>query len=103
MSHIVLSGEGPACPRCGRPMQIREHDRIRPKQLRKAYYYRRWFYCAHKDQNDNGDVSRIQSFQQRSRTSTPGNPATAATTRLTHLLRAMSISTDSIFSAGDHL
>jgi len=30
-------------------MQIREHDRIRLRQLRRAYYYRRWFYCAHKD------------------------------------------------------
>src|SRR5262245_21482830 len=32
----------------------------------------------------------------------PGSPATAAITRLTHLLCAMSISRDSIFSAGDH-
>jgi hypothetical protein len=30
-------------------MQVREHDRIRPKQLRQPYYYRRWFYCTHKN------------------------------------------------------
>jgi hypothetical protein len=46
---VVTSDKGPACPRCGRPMQIREHDRIRPKQLRQPFYYRRWFRCMHKD------------------------------------------------------
>lgn len=30
-------------------MQIREHDRLRQKQLRQPYYFRRWFYCAHPD------------------------------------------------------
>jgi hypothetical protein len=49
MSFIVISGHGPACRRCGRPMQIREHRRIGPKQLRKQYYYRRWFCCMHRD------------------------------------------------------
>jgi hypothetical protein len=49
MSYIVLSDKGPGCPRCGHPMQVREHDRIRPKELRKPYYYRRWFYCTHKN------------------------------------------------------
>jgi hypothetical protein len=43
MSFIVISRDGPACPRCGRPMQIREHRRIGPKQLR------RWFCCMHRD------------------------------------------------------
>lgn len=46
---LVVAGDGPACPRCGRPMQIREHDCIGPKQLRKRYYYRRWFHCMHGD------------------------------------------------------
>jgi hypothetical protein len=27
-------------------MQVREHRRIGPKQLRQPYYYRRWFYCT---------------------------------------------------------
>ena len=46
-SYIVVSEKGPACPRCGRPMQIREHDCIRAKHLRQPYYYRRWYRCAH--------------------------------------------------------
>src|SRR5262249_33086212 len=46
---VVLDEQGPECSRCGYPMQVREHDRIRAKQLRKAYYYRRWFYCIHKN------------------------------------------------------
>jgi hypothetical protein len=45
---IIIKGRGPGCPRCGRPTQIREHDRIRPKQLRQPFYYERWFYCTHK-------------------------------------------------------
>jgi hypothetical protein len=46
---VVLDEQGPDCPRCGYPMQAREHDRIRAKQLRKAYYYRRGLYCIHKN------------------------------------------------------
>jgi hypothetical protein len=47
--YIIVSGNGPACPRCGRPTQVRRHDRIRPKQLRQPFYYKRWFYCKHND------------------------------------------------------
>jgi hypothetical protein len=49
MSYIVISEAGPACPRCGRPLQVREHGRIRAKQLRQPYYYSRWFCCTHSD------------------------------------------------------
>jgi hypothetical protein len=50
MRHVVvIKEEGPPCPRCGRPMQIREHDRIRAKQLRQPFFYRRWFRCMHDD------------------------------------------------------
>jgi hypothetical protein len=49
MSFIVVSENGPACPRCGRSMQVREHDRLRAKHLRQHFYYRRWFRCTHKD------------------------------------------------------
>jgi hypothetical protein len=45
---VIMTAKGPACPRCGRPMQIREHDRIRAKQLRQPFYYSRWFRCMHK-------------------------------------------------------
>jgi predicted amidophosphoribosyltransferase len=44
---VVLDEEGPGCPRCGRPMQVREHDRIRAKQLHQPYYFQRWYYCTY--------------------------------------------------------
>jgi ABC-type transport system substrate-binding protein len=31
------------------PMQIREHDGVGEKQLRKPFYYLRWFYCLNKN------------------------------------------------------
>jgi hypothetical protein len=43
---IAVEGEGDPCPRCGRPMQIREHCRITEKQLRQPFYYSRWFLCC---------------------------------------------------------
>jgi hypothetical protein len=49
MSFVVVAENGPACPRCGRPMQVREHDRIREKQLQQPFYYSRWFRCMHKN------------------------------------------------------
>jgi hypothetical protein len=47
--YVTVSEDGPPCPRCGRPMQVREHDRIRERQLRQPFYYSRWFRCMHKD------------------------------------------------------
>jgi hypothetical protein len=47
--YVVIPGEGPPCPRCGRPMQIREHERITKKHLRQPYYFSRWFRCMHRD------------------------------------------------------
>jgi hypothetical protein len=47
--YVIASNNGPLCPRCGRPMQVREHDRIRPKQQRQEYYYSQWFYCRHRN------------------------------------------------------
>jgi hypothetical protein len=47
--HVVLSESGPPCPRCRRPMQVREHDLIREKHLRQPYYFKRWFYCRHSE------------------------------------------------------
>jgi hypothetical protein len=49
MTHIVVDNDGPNCPRCKRPMQIREHKRVGEKQLRQPYYYSRWFNCTHQD------------------------------------------------------
>jgi hypothetical protein len=41
----IVGDDGDACPRCGQPTQIREHKSIRPKELRRPFYYSRWFYC----------------------------------------------------------
>lgn len=46
--YVVVSENGPRCPRCGRHMQVREHDRVREKQLRQPYYYSRWYNCSHR-------------------------------------------------------
>ena len=42
---IVVPGDGDPCPRCGKPMQIREYDGIGEKKLR---HYTRWFCCVNK-------------------------------------------------------
>lgn len=46
--YVVVAGDGDACPRCGRPTQIREHRLIGDKQLRQPFYYSRWFNCTNK-------------------------------------------------------
>jgi hypothetical protein len=42
---IIVDGEGDPCPRCGRPMQTKEHA-IEPKH---KLHYRRWYVCLHTD------------------------------------------------------
>jgi hypothetical protein len=44
-NRVVVPGEGPPCPRCGEPMQIREHRKITADLLAKPYYFSRWFRC----------------------------------------------------------
>ena len=48
-SHLVIPGDGDPCPRCGRPMQIREHPQITAKHRRQPFHYSRWFCCIHND------------------------------------------------------
>jgi hypothetical protein len=48
-NHVVVPGLGPACPRCRRPTQIREHRSITAKHLRQPFYYTRWYRCMHRD------------------------------------------------------
>jgi hypothetical protein len=43
--YVVVSEDGPPCPRCGQPTQAREHDRIRERHLRQPYYFTRWYCC----------------------------------------------------------
>jgi hypothetical protein len=46
---VAVGLDGPKCPRCNKPTQIREHQRIGPKQLRRRFYFRRWFFCMNMD------------------------------------------------------
>jgi hypothetical protein len=44
--HLVVPGRGDPCPRCGRATEIREHKSISARELRRPFYYSRWFYCV---------------------------------------------------------
>ncbi len=46
-NHTELNG--PPCPRCARPMEVRQHVQIREKQRRQPFYYSRWYRCNHMD------------------------------------------------------
>lgn len=48
MGFNVIDENGPPCHRCGRPLQVREHDQIGRQQLRARFYYVRWSYCTNK-------------------------------------------------------
>jgi hypothetical protein len=43
---VVIPREGDPCPRCGKPMQIREYAGPNEKQERRASFYTRWFCCV---------------------------------------------------------
>lgn len=49
MATVIVSKEGPPCPRCKNPTQVRNHDEIGAKQLSQPYYFRQWFYCENPD------------------------------------------------------
>src|SRR5262245_47489985 len=44
--HLVIGPDGPPCPRCKQPTEIRAHREVTDKMLRQAFYYRQWFYCT---------------------------------------------------------
>jgi hypothetical protein len=61
---FVVPGKGPACARCGQPMKIR-HREITAKELRRAFYYERWFLLHVRGRcYDGGDVGRVQSCSE---------------------------------------
>lgn len=41
----IVGLDGPPCHRCGRPTEIREHERITEKELARPFYYGRWYNC----------------------------------------------------------
>ncbi len=46
---IVVSGDGDPCPRCGKPMQIRQYNAIDEEQMRQPFFYTRWFCCKNEN------------------------------------------------------
>jgi len=45
--YVVIPGDGDPCPRCGKPMQIREYAGLEERE-RHASFYTRWFCCMDK-------------------------------------------------------
>jgi hypothetical protein len=45
----IVGLDGPPCPRCGCPTEIREHERITEKEWAKRFYYSRWYICRNRD------------------------------------------------------
>lgn len=43
---VIANAETENCKRCGHPMQVRMHERITDRELKKSYYFTRWFYCT---------------------------------------------------------
>ena len=44
-AYQVLQGDGPPCPRCEQPTEIRVHTAITDKELSRPFYYSRWYRC----------------------------------------------------------
>ncbi len=47
--YVVVDVAGIACPRCGRPTQVREHSEVTSRHKNQPFYYRRWFNCTAED------------------------------------------------------
>jgi len=47
-NRLIVPGDGPACPTCGGPTQIREHRQITADLVVKPCYFRRWFCCVNR-------------------------------------------------------
>ena len=44
----IVGLDGPPCPRCGCPTEIREHERITAEEWAKSFYYSRWYNCRNR-------------------------------------------------------
>ena len=44
-TYVVVSETGIPCPSCGWPTQVRRHPATTEALRRKAFYFKRWFYC----------------------------------------------------------
>jgi hypothetical protein len=48
---VVIGRDGPPCPGCGNLMQVRAHSEITAQELRKRFYFGRWYRCTNPDCN----------------------------------------------------
>jgi len=48
-NRVHLPIEGPPCPRCQHPTEVREHKAITAKELARPFYYSRWYNCANRN------------------------------------------------------
>lgn len=46
MKKYKVVGGGGSCPRCKSNMEVRQHDKLRPKQKKAPYYFSQWDYCT---------------------------------------------------------
>jgi hypothetical protein len=49
MAKHIIGTDGPPCPRCGRATEVCEHREITDRELRRPFYYARWYNCPHTD------------------------------------------------------
>lgn len=74
----IVAGAGDPCPRCGQPTEIREHVQITARELRRPFYYSRWFNCTNPRcqttlimpsrfivWNDNGRAAALRRLYER--------------------------------------
>ena len=51
----VVSVDGPPCPSCGQPTEVRDLLRVTAEEKARPYYFTRWYYC----QNSQCDTALI--------------------------------------------
>jgi len=72
-----MESDGTTCELCGSVAEVREHRQITAKQLNKAFYYSRWYYCnnpkcsrnvfmkkEHEVWNQNEAAAQVKMFEQ---------------------------------------
>jgi hypothetical protein len=79
----IVSFDGPPCPRCGCPTEIREHERITEKELARPFYYSRWYNCRNEKCQTN--IIHADEFKVRieSKAQRPHDTATTTERRNT--------------------
>lgn len=45
-NRVCISTDGRPCPRCKQPTHVYEHEKITDHELRRPFYYSRWYKCV---------------------------------------------------------